>query len=481
MIIVPVEKKIDWRRPPLVLIALVVLNVLIFAFYQSGDDDLALHAIEHYQQYDMLETEWRAYKAYARDAELPYEVDKRSEYAAYQIVMDPGFDRFMAERGRQYIPKLKREQWNEARKQLESITGRISSNAFGFHSDDISVVQLLSTQFLHGSIMHLLGNMVFLILVGFAVEAALGSWVFLAYYLVSGVGAALLFAALSASGGGALIGASGSISGVMAMYVVLFGLRKIEFFYWIFVFTGYIRAAAIVMLPVYILKEIHSYMTLEGSNVAFTAHIGGFVTGAVLVWVTRQFRSEVIDDDYLDNKPEVTDRIALAVQRIYDQLGQCEFEKAWEMLKPIKQNNPNRSDIVELEYHLVRAYHPRKLQEYLVHRMGKPNNPTGVVTAQLSQWKKLNTDKRERLSLEKQSALLGEALGLSNLEVAEDIFKSMRQRSQDFMQLAASARQLSAFCHRSNRQDKADRYSGLAQELANPSYAENRTNTGGQS
>ena len=470
MIIVPVEKQIDWRRPPLVLIFLVVVNVLVFAFYQTGDDELMSQAIEHYHQNEMLDTEWRAYKAYAREAELPFELNKRDEYALYYIVSDRNFDRFMAGKGEQYIPSSKRERWRMSRNQLEDISGRISGTAFGFHTNDISLVQLISSQFLHGDIMHLLGNMIFLILVGFAVEAALGSKVFLAYYLISGVGSALLYAALKTNGAGSLIGASGSISGVMAMYVVLFGLRKIQFFYWVFVFTGYFRAAAIVMLPVYLLKEIHSYMTLEGSNIAFTAHIGGFVTGAALVWLTREFRSETIDDDYLDNKPVAVDRTALAIQRIYDQVGQCEFAKAWEMLKPIKQSNGPRADIVELEFNLVRAHHPKKVRDYLVHRMDKPANSPSLTAAQLKHWRTLNTAELGALSLAKHRGVLDGALELKNFEAAEEVFqylyKLQDQVSDTAMELAVIARNISVLFRSSDRTEKAERYSALARELA---------------
>lgn len=470
MIIVPVEKQIDWRRPPLVLIALVVINILVYAFYQTGDTQKITRAVEYYQQHEMLDIEWRAYKAYARDAELPWEVSKQNQYMSYYMVSDVNFDRFMSGKGEQFVPRAKRQSWRSKRDQLEAISSTISGSAFGFHSNQISLMQLISSQFLHGDIQHLLGNMVFLVLVGFAVEAALGSGVFLAYYLVSGIGAALLYAAMAPAGGGSLIGASGSISGVMAMYVVLFGFRKIQFFYWVVVVTGYFRAAAIFMLPVYLLKEVHSYMTLEGSNIAFTAHIGGFITGAALVWLTRELRSEVIDDDYLDNKPEAVDRTALAIQRIYDQVGQCEFAKAWEMLKPIKQNHPNRMDVIELEFNLVRAHHPKKVKEYLIHRMDKPANSVNLVTAQLHHWRSLNTQEVAGIPIAKHKGVLDGALDVGNIQIAEEVFRHMKTVDGDPMTLAVAARQLSTFCRESNSQDKADKYGALAQELASSNF-----------
>lgn len=455
MIIVPVEKKIDWKRPPLVLIALVISNVLIFAFYQSGDQTLLEEAAEHYQRNGMLNTEWRAYQAYQKSINTVDLLAKNDDFVEYYIISDSGFDHFMAGQGEQYIPLRKRTDWRRSRDQLEAISDRISTKAYAFYANDISILQLLSSQFLHADIGHLLGNMVFLILVGFAVEAALGSGVFLLYYLISGAMGALFYAAF-ATGNASLIGASGSISGVMAMYVALFGMRKIQFFYWVFIFTGYLRAAAIIMLPMYILKEVHGYMTLDGSNIAFTAHIGGFLAGAALVLATKRYRAQAIDEDYLDNKPKIVDQTAIEIERVYEQMGRCEFDKAWQLLKPIKQKNAEREDIVELEYNLVRALHPSKRKEYLLHRLDKRGNGDVIIAAQLKLWRQLEADEQAGLAPNKRSELLKSALDLQNLEVAEQIFSSLRGNSDEAKNLAVSARQLAVFCRQANKPERAD-------------------------
>ena len=64
------------------------------------------------------------------------------------------------------------------------------------------------------------------------------------------------------------------------MYLALFRMRRIEFFYWLFVFVGYVRLPALVVLPLYIAKELYFYFADPASNVAFLAHAGGFVVGA---------------------------------------------------------------------------------------------------------------------------------------------------------------------------------------------------------
>ncbi len=466
MIVVPVEKKIDWRRPPVVLIMLVIINVLVFAFYQSNDQTLIESAVKHYQQHRMLDTEWRAYKAYSEASNSPYEMHRNTEYISLYIVTDPSFDRFMAERGDQYIPKPKRNRWRQSRDQLEDISGKISSTAFGFHANSISPVQLVTSQFLHEDLMHLIGNLVFLVLVGFAVEAALGSGLFLFFYLVSGTAGGLFFAIFASDSSMSLIGASGSISGVMAMYVVLFGMRKIQFFYWAFIFTGYFRAAAIIMLPVYLLMEIYGMISNEGSNVAFTAHIGGFIGGAALVYLTQKFRTQAIDQHYLDDQPREVDPTASILQRAYDEMAKCEFDKAWTILKPLRRRSPIRADVVELEYNLVRALHPQKLTDYLIHRMDKAGNSQSLQHAQLQYWNKLAPEHRDELSKRKKEVLLQNALENDALNVAEQVFDSLRASTTDDTEMAICARQISFYCTQNNKADKAQKYQELAQRLA---------------
>lgn len=466
MIIVPVEKKIDWKRPPIVLISLVLINILMFAFYQSDDDYFLYEAVQNYQQEGLLNVEWSAYKAYLRQHDRLIEFDKNDENLPYYIVSDSGFDRFLRLNADSYIPSSKRQSWRYSRDSVEQISSRISSNALGFHASDMSPIQMISYQFLHGGIMHIVGNLVFLILVGFAVEAALGSRTFLIFYLISGVGSALIFALLSPPTGGALVGASGSISGVMAMYVVLFGARKIQFFYWFLIFTGYLRATAIIMLPFYIMKEIYSIATTEGSNVAYTAHIGGFVIGALLVYGLQKLQKDVIDEGYLNNEESEVDLYSQELDVVYNEVARCEFAKAWKLLKPLKQSHPNASELIELEFNLVRALHPKKRKEYLVHRLDKKGNTDELIRAQLTWWKNTSELDRSNVSDQKKSGLLQGALDLKSVSIAEEIFIALHESSFDSLELAVFARRLSFLFETDGHSGKDKHYKSLAQNLA---------------
>ena len=141
------------------------------------------------------------------------------------------------EKSELYSDSAHRRLLDQRRKAVQMLRST-SIARYGLVPSDIRITTLFSHQFMHAGVMHLLGNMVFLILCGFAVEAAIGHWQFLLFYLLSGLAGGLLFTAFDAEGTRPLVGASGAISGVMAMYLWVFRLKKIEFFYWFYAFVG---------------------------------------------------------------------------------------------------------------------------------------------------------------------------------------------------------------------------------------------------
>lgn len=466
MLVVPVEKKIDWKRPPVTLIVLVLIYFIVFAFYQSTDHKHAQSAVETFLATDLVDLEWKAFQAYSRDKKLNYELDKRNPEVISRMATDDDFARFVKENLRYYINSKHSEKWRLARESVNIHAQQISFNAFALNSQNITILQLFSHQFLHADAMHLFGNMVFLILTGFAVEAAIGSLRFAGFTLLSGVGGGLLFSMLAGPSGGSLVGASGAISGVMAMYVMLFGTRKIQFFYYFFIFTGYFRAAAIVMLPLYILHEIYQFYSNTGSNVAYMAHTGGFLVGAAMIYLTQAVNHNAIDEGYIDNKKEAEDPLAVSIQKIYNVMAQCDFSNALKTLKPLKLKHPNNPALVELEHNLVRAVHPSKYDQYLVHRMDKTGNSKALVHAQLEYWENLSHDKKMKLSFAKKQQLIMNALGEDAFNTAEDIYNSVKSlRGQD-QQLASLAQHLSQYFKANANNEKSSDYSSQAMHFA---------------
>ncbi|MEZ0361440.1 MAG: rhomboid family intramembrane serine protease [Hydrogenobacter sp.] len=151
---------------------------------------------------------------------------------------------------------------------------------------------LITHMFLHGSWLHIIGNMWFLWIFGDNVEDRLGRLNYLIFYTLSGLGAALLQTFVSFVAGGVdvpMVGASGAISGVLGAYLWLFPHARILALVPIFFFLTFMEVPAILFIGLWILIQIlNGILTLpfaHGGGVAWFAHIGGFAVGYMLVKV----------------------------------------------------------------------------------------------------------------------------------------------------------------------------------------------------
>ena len=146
---------------------------------------------------------------------------------------------------------------------------------------------ILTSMFLHGSWMHLLGNMWFLWLFGNNVEDSMTRPRYVAFYLLAGIGAALAQVVADPMSEVPMVGASGAISGVMGAYLVLFPRVRVYTMVPLGFFLQRMALPAWVMLIYWMFLQfaggITSIASEQGGGVAFWAHIGGFVAGVVLV------------------------------------------------------------------------------------------------------------------------------------------------------------------------------------------------------
>ena len=142
---------------------------------------------------------------------------------------------------------------------------------------------VLYSMFLHGSWMHILGNMWFLWIFGNNVEDSMGRARFLVFYLLCGAAAAAAQVALKPSSIIPMVGASGAISGVMGAYIVLFPKVKVYTLVPLGFFLTTFALPAWVMLGYWMALQLLGGIGGAESGTAFGAHIGGFIAGAVLI------------------------------------------------------------------------------------------------------------------------------------------------------------------------------------------------------
>jgi membrane associated rhomboid family serine protease len=145
---------------------------------------------------------------------------------------------------------------------------------------------LVTSMFLHGSWMHLLGNMWFLWLFGNNIEDSMTRPRFVAFYLLCGLAAALAQVAANPTSEVPMVGASGAISGVMGAYLVLFPRVRVFTVVPLGFFIQTMALPAWMMLIYWAFLQVAGGVTsigAEGGGVAFWAHLGGFLAGVVLV------------------------------------------------------------------------------------------------------------------------------------------------------------------------------------------------------
>lgn len=156
---------------------------------------------------------------------------------------------------------------------------------------------IFTSMFLHGGIMHLLGNMGYLWIFGDNVEASLGRARYLLFYLICGVAAAAAQIAAAPGSEVPMIGASGAISGVLGAYMVLHPRANIRVFVWLIIYISVWNLPAWVVLGLWFGGQLMSSASIDPGQpgVAFMAHIGGFVAGAVLVFFFKKPSVEVFE------------------------------------------------------------------------------------------------------------------------------------------------------------------------------------------
>ncbi|MCC6365929.1 MAG: rhomboid family intramembrane serine protease [Bryobacterales bacterium] len=166
-------------------------------------------------------------------------------------------------------------------------------SVFGIVPRHFQYVDLLTSMFLHGGWMHVIGNMWFLWIYGDNVEDILGHGKYLLFYLICGVAAGVVHVLFNAGSRMPTIGASGAIAGIMGAYLAKFPRSRILMLVPIIIFFTTFELPAVFVLIYWFLLQIFSgvgeigYSSASQGGVAWFAHVGGFLTGYLLIRVFK--------------------------------------------------------------------------------------------------------------------------------------------------------------------------------------------------
>jgi membrane associated rhomboid family serine protease len=160
-----------------------------------------------------------------------------------------------------------------------------------------NLLSLITSLFLHGGFLHIIGNMLFLWVFGDNVEAILGHFGYLVFYLIGGLAANGAHILINPQSTLPTIGASGSVAAVLGAYLVMFPRSKVKALVFLGIFVTVTRVSALIFIGLWIgLQFLYGFASLgvqtaQSGGVAFFAHIGGFILGILAGFVFR--RSDV--------------------------------------------------------------------------------------------------------------------------------------------------------------------------------------------
>ena len=378
----PLDRKPDWKNPPLITLIILVINVLCWYIWQTNDDTYSAEASEYYVTSGLYKTELRKYDEYTgtKDTLTKLDIDQFSSIAQQRALKMRKDGDFQNKLDANEIIKpgdAGYDDWHSKRTKYLYLRDHVVSYKYGLIPSNPHWYTYLTSMFLHVSNEHLWGNMVFLVLMGYVVEMCLGRALYLAGYMLSGLTGGLLFVLLFPHSATPGVGASGAIAGIMGMYVIIFGLRKINFFYFLFVYFDYVRAPAILMLPFFIAYQAFIQFVLD-TNVNVAAHIGGLFGGALFAGVLK-FIPGAINLAYVDEKQN-EDSFHSEYQAALQLLASMKIDEAREKFEALLKQRPNDITLKQQLFNVTK-YNPASepYHDYAAQLLNLPGSDRATV------------------------------------------------------------------------------------------------------
>ena len=468
MILIPFDRAIDWSRPPIMTISLILINVLLFFSWQSGEEQALVDAIHYYQESGLAEIEQQAYSDWKTQQGQPPAQDTDLQTilidSEFRQQMDDGL--ILAQNSDEFA------QWQRLRPSLDTRLDRVTSLKYGLKPANFDLPSLFAHMFLHGSVSHLLGNMFFLFAVGFLVEATIGPWLFLGCYLLGGLGSAGLDLLLSPDRMGPGIGASGAIAGLMGMYAVLFWTRRVRFFYFLLVYFDYVKLPAIVLLPLWISNELYQIWQHSDSPINNVAHLGGLCSGALLGLAVRRwapsFSLEVFENA---DREQQREQQMQQVRRLCQDL---DYNKALPLLRRLYADDPTQCEVLWLYQQALRL-NPSSDEYHRINRaiLSLPDHDASyrpLILETLADYV-AHAKPAPRLNQQLACRLAPLLIEANKLDAGQRLFRTLLKHRWPCPDAHANINQLIDQLQRANRNDEAAQFQSLLNTLQPPGQA----------
>jgi membrane associated rhomboid family serine protease len=227
---------------------------------------------------------------------------------------------------------------------------------YGFIPAERSFLALLTYMFIHGGLLHLLGNLFLLYLTGPFIEDVWGRPIYAAFFVLMGIASGFMFALHYPHFNGPLIGASGAIAGIMGAFLVRYWRTKITFFYFFFFFLirGTFKAPAWLMLPLWVALEFFNAQIMDslntegGGGVAHWVHVWGFAFGVLVALGMKHFS---VEEKHIHPKIEAQiDNLSVGFKVLDEALNkesEGRIEEAYALLLEAARKNSTDRGVVE--------------------------------------------------------------------------------------------------------------------------------------
>ncbi len=352
MLIIPMTDKLSWRNPPIITISLVLINCIVFFLFQFNQYDQYVEAENHYIESGLMDIEVNKY------AEFKYTVEQRESMARFSKEIQQRKRRNMVREMRQdqvFMLKIERgeiiapddpgyAEWKKLRDAYKAKLSRVFTIRFGFKPADPSILTMFTHMFLHGGLGHLIGNMIFLWLVGCLLEMGSGRVYYFTTYIVTGLCAVGMFWLWNMDAMGPLVGASGAIAGLMGAFTVLYGRKKMKIFYSIGIYFNYVKIRAIILLPLWVGNEVYQLAFSEMQHVAYLAHLGGLLSGALIGFVNKKYLG-FYREDAIESEPE--DEISPLLEKALAHMSRLEMEEGAGLLHEALDKDPENISVLK--------------------------------------------------------------------------------------------------------------------------------------
>lgn len=357
MLIIPLHHPLTRATFPFVTALLILINAWVFFGLQGGDHEAMTQAQRQYQDAGLADYEVPAYRRHLlatgqSDAVAELEgvpVAQRAAEVAMRTMTDVGFVAAL-HTGALFDSPAEFAAWTPLRAAYDARLDEVFTLRHLLRSSEIDPGRMLGAAFLHGSAVHLIGNMLFLLALGLLVEGALGPGRFLAVYLLGALAssAASLLWRWSEAGGG--LGASGAVAALMGVFCVVWGRQPVRFFYWFGVVFDYVRAPAIWLLPAWLGWEVYNLLANDDIGIGFDAHAGGIVSGAIMGGVLVGFGQ--VRQGFIRTAMEPEPDLRWQQAQAY--LGRMQLAEAESLLEAIARDEPDRLDVALMRYRVAR-------------------------------------------------------------------------------------------------------------------------------